>query len=117
MKTIYIDSDFKCHIINDGTMTAIETDVFDGKCDTFIEGYRFVPEGKIWTRSDGVVFKGTMISPFKNVQLLETAQFLYEENTKDKERITALEKDNVILKEENAMLLECILEMSEVIYA
>lgn len=39
MKTIYIDSEFKCHVTNDGTMTAVETDFFDGKCDTFIEGY------------------------------------------------------------------------------
>ena len=39
MKTIYYDSDYKCHVTNDGTMTAVETDFFDGKCDTFIEGY------------------------------------------------------------------------------
>ena len=30
MKTIYIDSDFKCHLVDDGTMTAVETDFFDG---------------------------------------------------------------------------------------
>lgn len=43
MNTIYLDSDYKCHLTDDGTMTAIETDAFDGKCDTYIEGYRFVP--------------------------------------------------------------------------
>jgi len=32
MKTIYIDSDFKCHVSNDDTMRAVETDFFDGKC-------------------------------------------------------------------------------------
>ena len=42
---IYIDSDFKCHITDDGTMTQVETDFFDGKCDTYIEGYRFLPAG------------------------------------------------------------------------
>ena len=46
MKTIYIDSDFKCHITDDGTMRAVETDFFDQKCDAFIEGYRFVPAGE-----------------------------------------------------------------------
>ena len=56
MKTIYIGSDFKCHVSNDGTMAAVETDFFDGKCDAFIEGYRFIPSGESWTRSDGVVF-------------------------------------------------------------
>ena len=27
---IYIDADFKCHVSDDGTMTAVETDFFDG---------------------------------------------------------------------------------------
>lgn len=78
MKTIYLDSDFKCHITNDGTMTAVETDFFGGKCDTFIEGYRFVPSGKSWTRSDGVVFHGEMITPWKDYSLLVAAQAQYE---------------------------------------
>ena len=39
MRTIYIDSEFKCHVTDDGTMTAVETDFFDGKCDSFVEGY------------------------------------------------------------------------------
>lgn len=39
MRTIYIDSDSKCHISNDGTMTTVETDFFDGKCDDFVEGH------------------------------------------------------------------------------
>ena len=78
MKTIYVDSEFKCHVTNDGTMAAIETSFFDGKCDTFIEGYRFVPSGKSWTRSDGVVFRGEMVSPWKNYAELDDAQRQYE---------------------------------------
>ena len=38
MRTIYIDADFKCHVTNDGTMAAVETDFFDGKCDAYVEG-------------------------------------------------------------------------------
>lgn len=110
MKTIYIDADFMCHITNDGTMTAIETDYFDGKCNTFIEGYRFIPTGKSWTRPDGVVFHGEMISPWKDYAILCEIQSLYEETIADKERISALE-------ENNAMLTECILELSEIVYA
>ena len=45
MRTIYIDSDFKCRATNDGTLTTVETDFFDGKCDEVVEGYRFVPAG------------------------------------------------------------------------
>jgi hypothetical protein len=78
MKTIYLDTEFKCHINNDGTMTAVETDFFDGKCDAFIKGYRFVPSGESWTRSDGVVFRGKMISPWKPYDELDNAQRVYE---------------------------------------
>lgn len=79
MRTIYYDSDFKCHIVNDGTMTAVETDFFDGKCDALVEGYRFVPHGESWTRSDGVVFYGEMISPWKPYEELDAAQREHEQ--------------------------------------
>ncbi len=61
--TIYLDSEFRCHLTNDGTMTAVETDAFDGEERAYIEGYRYVPEGQTWTRADGVQFKGTMSAP------------------------------------------------------
>ena len=75
---IYIDSDFKCHTVNDGTMTSVETDFFDGKCDTFIEGYRYIPAGASWTRPDGVVFSGEMIAPCRPYAELDAAQRAYE---------------------------------------
>lgn len=78
MKTIYIDADFKCHIASDGTMRSVETDFFDGKCDTMIEGYRFVPTGETWVREDGTVFHGEMISPCGNYPEMESAQREYE---------------------------------------
>lgn len=78
--TVYIDKEFKCH--NDpveGT-TAVETEFFDGKCRTFVEGYRFVPAGQEWTREDGQVFHGEMVSPWKPYELLSAAQQGYEES-------------------------------------
>ena len=39
MRTVYVDSEFKCHTVNDGTMRAVENSFFDGKCDEFINGY------------------------------------------------------------------------------
>lgn len=78
MKIIYLDSDFKCHITNDGTMTAFETDFFDGKCDSFIGGYRFIPSGESWERSDGVVFYGEMVAPWEPYSELDAAQREYE---------------------------------------
>lgn len=78
MKIIYIDSDFKCHIENDGTMTEVQTDAFDGKCNEFIEGYRLVPSGCMWQRKDGTEFTGEMIAPWKPYTELKAAQRQYE---------------------------------------
>ena len=78
MRTIYIDSDYKCHVADGGNMAAMETDFFDGKCDAFVEGYRFVPAGEAWERPDGVVFSGLMITPWKNFRDLDAAQREYE---------------------------------------
>lgn len=78
MKTIYLDSNFKCHVENDGTLTTVETDFFDGKCDTYIKGYRFIPSGQTWTREDGAVFEGEMIAPWKPWEALDIAQREYE---------------------------------------
>lgn len=78
MRMIYIDSEFKCHVANDGTLSVVETDSFDGKCDAFVEGHRIVPLDEAWTRSDGVVFKGEMVSAWKPYNELEAAQEQYK---------------------------------------
>lgn len=79
MKTIYIDSEYRCQTTNpDGIFSEVETNFFVGKCDTFIEGYRVVPSGKSWTRSDGIVFVGEMIAPWKPYSELAAAQAQYE---------------------------------------
>ena len=76
---IYIDSDFKCHTTNpDGTFREVETDFFNGKCQTFIEGYRYCPDGESYTREDGEVFHGECIVPWKDYANLEAAQQQYE---------------------------------------
>lgn len=88
---IFIDRDFKCHISDDGTMTAIETDFFDGKCAEFIEGYRFVPSGESWAREDGEIFEGEMIAPWQDYNELDNAQREYEiEKLADAENALAI---------------------------
>ncbi len=86
---IYLDSDFKCHISGDDTMISVETAAFDGKCDAYIEGYRFVPSGKTWVREDGVEFAGEMIAPWKPWTELDAAQREYE-----RERYAAVATQN-----------------------
>lgn len=74
--TVYVDREFKCHTENDGTMTAVETVFFDGKCPAFIEGFKITEEG--WMRDDGEVFPGKMIIPWKPYSELAAAQSQYE---------------------------------------
>lgn len=75
---IYLDSNFHCHVTDDGTRREIETDIFDDKCTTYIEGYRYIPAGESWVRSDGKVFHGIMIAPAEALAPLVKAQKQYE---------------------------------------
>ena len=79
MTTIYIDNDNKCYTTAAEGRRAVETDFFDGKCKQFIEGYRFVPAGESWTREDGAVFTGEMVSPWREYSILAEFQGIYEE--------------------------------------
>lgn len=101
MKTIYLDHDFKCHLTDDGTMTAVETDFFDRICDTMLEGYRFVPAGQTWTREDGFVFTGEMIAPWKPWDELDVFQREYEQ-----ELATELTAENETLIADMAQMIE-----------
>lgn len=87
--TIYIDTDCKVHITDDGTMTAVETNAFDGYCDTYIEGCRYVPAGRTWTREDGEVFSNEMITVWQDWPTLDAAQREYE-----RERYAELKAQN-----------------------
>ena len=75
---IYLDNEYKCHLTNDGTMMEVDTPFFEGKCQTFIEGYRYVPAGHTWSRYDGVQFHGEMVAPWKDYNELAQAQALYD---------------------------------------
>ena len=106
MKIIYIDSDFKCHVENDGVMTAVETHFFDGKCDEFIEGYRFIPSKSEWTSSDGEVFYGEMISPWKDYYELDNIQREYEHELLKQYETELAELDTILLDIQYQNLVE-----------
>lgn len=103
--TIYIDSDFKCHVSSDDGLTPIDTDAFDGKCTAYIEGYRFVPSGSAWTRSDGEVFQGEMMAPWKPWKELDEAQREYE-----REQYGTLSAQNTELLDAMASMVEEVYE-------
>lgn len=75
---IYIDPDYKCHVSNDGSMREFDVPFFDGKCDTLIRGYRYLPPGESWERADGVLFTGEMIAPWQDYLGLYLAQLMYQ---------------------------------------
>ena len=80
MRTVYVDSDFKCHPSNDGTMTPVETKFFEGKCDIFIEGY-----------CCELRENSTAVYPWKPYDELEEAQHEYErEKLADAENALAI---------------------------
>lgn len=91
--TIYIDSVFKCHVSAAEGRREIETSFFNGKCEEWIESYRFVPEGETWTREDGEVFTGEMVSPWKDLGEAYAAQTAYvtEQNTQYEAALTEIE--------------------------
>lgn len=96
--TIYIDSDYKCHVSDDGTRRAFDVSFFDGKCTEFIEGYRYVPSGETWTRADGEVFTGEMIAPLRGYNELAAIQ-------------TAVDRTQAQADEEIGILLDTIEEL------
>lgn len=64
---IYVDEKNKCHVKNDGTMTAVEDSFFDGRCEAFIEGYKLEEAGGL-----------RHIYPFESSRVLEAYQKQYE---------------------------------------
>lgn len=76
---IYLDAEYRCHTTSSKGYMAIETDFFDGKSPDYIEGFRYVPEGMTWTREDGTVFTGEMISAWKDWTELNAIQYEYVE--------------------------------------
>lgn len=78
MMKIYIDPDYKCFTSAAAGRREVEAEAFAGKCAAYIEGFRFVPAGESWTRSDGRVFPGEMITPWKDYNILAAYQEQYE---------------------------------------
>lgn len=87
---VYIDPDYKCHVSPGEGLREFDVPFFDGKCNSFIEGYRYVPAGETWGREDGEKFKGEMIAPWKPYTELYKAQAAYE--------IEQLKAENSIMK-------------------
>lgn len=91
--TIYIDSDYKCHVSAAEGRREIETGFFNGKCDEWIECYRYVPAGETWVKPNGEMFRGEMVSPWKDLGEAYAAQAAYAtaQNAQYEAALTAIE--------------------------
>lgn len=62
MKTIYLDSDYMCHLESGEGRREVKTDIFDEIIDAVIPFYRFIPQGEEWTNpKTKVVLHGQFI--------------------------------------------------------
>lgn len=77
--TIWIDKDYKCHAAPGEGLREFDVPFFNNKCEEFVEGYRYVPEGEEWTREDGMTFAGEMITPWVDYRDLLVYQAAYLE--------------------------------------
>lgn len=66
---VYVDKNYKCHASSDGTMREVNSDFFNDKCPTFIDGY-------CYDDSKGYPH----IYPYKPFNELYAAQRVYEKS-------------------------------------
>ena len=78
MRTIYVDSENLCYPADTGGLTAVETEFFDGKCDTFIKGFRCEVTGS-----------GVMFAARQSYALLAAVQAQYEQDLAEREDLEA----------------------------
>ena len=106
--TVYIDKDFKCHVNPAEGLTPVDDSFFDGKCDAFIEGHRFIPHDETWVREDGKEFAGRMISPWKPSDELDSAQRVYEKQllAEYEAKLTEMEANSIAVSELEAAYQE-----------
>lgn len=91
MKTIYLDSNFMCHLTNSGTMTEVQTETLDYLCNNAIELIRFVPEGETWARPDGRVIHGEFIQATDSAKIDAYQRQWMEDQERMTDMQTALE--------------------------
>ncbi len=91
--TIYIDSDYKCYVSAADGRRAIETNEFNGKCPEWIESCRFVPAGETWVQDNGVMFRGEMVTPWKDLSeaYVAQAEYLSGQNTQYEAALSEIE--------------------------
>lgn len=91
MKTLYIGKDFKLYVTNSDDRIPVETDIFDGFCNEYIEGHIFVPEGMTMVNQNGETVHGQFVQPWKNTEVLTVYQEQYESRQHEQQLLAEYE--------------------------
>lgn len=75
---VFLDNEFRCHVNNDGAMTRVESNFFDGKCRAFAEAWRFIPSGYTWRNSDGFEIHGPTYMCVEDAEMTYAIQAQFE---------------------------------------
>lgn len=82
MKTIYIDSEYMCHLENADGRTEVQTDAFDGVVDGAIPYYRYIPQGEEYINSKGRTIYGLFIQATDSEAIIRiTTQSIMDDMT------------------------------------
>ena len=76
---VYLDTDFIAHAKYVEGYIEVEDSFFDYICPDNFSCFRFIPEGRSWTRQDGQIFYGKAISLVNPVKDMAIKQKRYEE--------------------------------------
>lgn len=74
MITIYIDSDYMCHLEDGEGRTEVQTDVFDGVVNDAIPYYRYIPQGESYTDKKGRTLHGLFIQATDSAKINSITQ-------------------------------------------
>lgn len=74
MALFYIDSDFKCYKEFDEGRILVQSEFFNDKCKSFLEGHRFIPQTYCWTSESGEEIWGEAVIPMIDSAILDSYQ-------------------------------------------
>lgn len=75
MKELYLDSEYMCHLEDDGTRLYYSTDVFDETADAAIPYYRLIPDGMSWRNpKTGRQYVGPFIQATNSQKIMQVTQ-------------------------------------------
>lgn len=103
---VYVDLEYSCFAQKSEGLREVESDFFDGKCNTLIECFKFVPAGESYTDEHGLLHSGAIWNYKPITSSIERIQAAYEH-----EQLEVVTADRDDLLSDIAALIEEVYEM------